>query len=199
MAFYIFIQNDKLNGCGQCRQLTEGVINLEVEESLYNAYSENPEMYIWDGTEVIVDPEYEAKQAQKEAERINELSMTRSDFFDGTIMAWGVGQDELFILIQNLLETLPIEVVKKMIAINNFRNALNFYRKHDLFKMIVAMPIKLTETTQVIITEKSLDKYFDEVAKGNKATAWQYLPQPVAIPIDPTEAEVPQQPSYDDI
>lgn len=130
------------------------------------------------------------EKEQEEKARIQELSMTRSDFFDGTIMAWGIGQDELFILIQKLLETLPIEVVKKMIAINNFRNALNFYRKHDLFKMIVAMPIKLTETMQVVVTDESLDNFFNEVDKGNKATAWQYLPQPVQIPLPEEAVEV---------
>ena len=133
------------------------------------------------------------------SKQIQELFMTRSDFFDGTIDAWGVGEDELLFLVQRMLTDLPLENKQKLKAINNFKNALNFYRKHDLFKLLVGRPIQLTETTQVIITEESLDKYFDEVAKGNKATAWQYLPQPVAIPIDPIEAEVPQQPSYDDI
>ena len=136
---------------------------------------------------------------EKETERIQELFMTRSDFFDGTIDAWGVGEDELLFLIQRMLTSLPLENNQKLKAINNFKNALNFYRKHDLFRMLIGSPIQLTENTQIILTEESLDKYFDEVAKGNKETAWQYLPQPVAIPIDPTEAEVPQQPSYDDI
>lgn len=125
-----------------------------------------------------------------EKARIQELSMTRSDFFDGTIMAWGIGQDELLVLIQGLLATLPLEDVKKLIAINNFKNALNFYRKHDLFKMLVNIPIQLTETIQVILTEESLDKFFDEVDKGNKATAWQYLPQPMQIPLPEEAVEV---------
>ena len=81
MTYYIFIQNEKLNGCGQCRQLTEGVINLEVDESLYNAYVENTDMYTWDGLEVVIDPEYEAKQAQKEAERIANLKLTKREVF----------------------------------------------------------------------------------------------------------------------
>jgi hypothetical protein len=80
MAYYIFIENEKLNGCGQARQLTEGVINLEVEETLYNAFAENPEMYIWDGKEVVIDPEWEAKQAQIEAERIAKLTCTKRVF-----------------------------------------------------------------------------------------------------------------------
>ena len=167
-----------------------GMTQLEVQQSdIDNAW------YLAELCPMKTDEQKELE----EKERIQELSMTRSDFFDGTIMAWGVGQDELLVLIQGLLATLPIEDVKKLIAINNFKNALNFYRKHDLFKMLVNIPIQLTETVQVILTDESLDKFFDEVAKGNKATAWQYLPQPVAIPIDPIEAEAPQQPSYDDI
>ena len=146
----------------------------------------------------------EEEIAQQEKERIQELFMTRSDFFDGTIMAWGIGQDELLVLIQGLLATLPIENVKKLIAINNFKNALNFYRKHDLFKMLVNIPIQLTETIQVILTEESLDKFFDEVNKGNKATAWQYLPQPTFISIEPPveepteEVEEPEEPVVED-
>lgn len=147
--------------------------------------------YVLDGDEyVLKDEAWEEKQAQKERERIQELFMTRSDFFDGTIQAWGVGQDELLVLIQALLATLPIEDVKKLMAINNFRNALNFYRKHDLFKMLVNIPIQLTETIQVILTDEALDKFFDEVAKGNKETAWQYLPQPVQIPLTEEALEV---------
>ena len=126
----------------------------------------------------------EEELAEQEKARIQELAMTRSDFFDGTIMAWGVGQDELLVLIQGLLATLPLPDVKKLIAINNFKNALNFYRKHDLFKMLVGMPIKLAENIQLVIEDEHLDKFFDEVNKGNKETAWQYLPTPVMIPIE---------------
>ena len=173
--------------------------NLAIEETSKALYA----LEAWEilqGDEVIDNTEaYEEEKAQRERERIQELYMTRSDFFDGTIDAWGVGEDELLFLVQRMLTGLPLENNQKLKAINNFKNALNFYRKHDLFKMLIGTPIPLTETTQVIISEESLDKYFDEVAKGNKATAWQYLPQPVAIPIDPIEAEVPQQPSYDDI
>ena len=81
MAYCIYIQNEKLNGCGQCRQLTEGVTNLEVDGCLYNAYAENPDMYIWNGYEVVIDPEYEAKQAQKEKERIGNLKLTKREVF----------------------------------------------------------------------------------------------------------------------
>jgi hypothetical protein len=169
----------------------------EVLIQFYNDAKPLPEdyvkgKYIVEDGELVVNENYEAEQEQKEKERIQELSMTRSDFFDGTIMAWGIGQDELLVLIQGLLATLPIEDVKKLIAINNFKNALNFYRKHDLFKMLVNIPIQLTETIQIILTEESLDKFFDEVAKGNKETAWEYLPKPELIPVE--EEIIPEPP-----
>ena len=186
MEYYIYIENEQIQGKGKARVLNENILNVVVEKKVYD----EAEKYIWDGVDLVLDPECEEKQAQKERERINELSMTRSDYFDGTIMAWGIGQDELLVLIQGLLATLPIEDVKKLIAINNFKNALNFYRKHDLFKMLVNIPIQLTETIQVILTDESLDKFFDEVDKGNKATAWQYLPQPVQIPLPEEAVEV---------
>ena len=135
----------------------------------------------------------EEELTEQEHERIQELSMTRSDFFDGTIMAWGVGQDELLVLIQGLLATLPLEEKTKLIAINNFKNALNFYRKHDLFKMLVNIPIQLTEELQVTIRDEHLDKFFDEVNKGNKETAWQYLPQPELIVVPEIPSEEPAE------
>ena len=135
----------------------------------------------------------EEELVDQEHERIQELSMTRSDFFDGTIMAWEVGQDELLVLIQGLLATLPLEDKKKLIAINNFKNALNFYRKHNLFKMLVNIPIQLTEELQVTITDEHLDKFFDEVNKGNKETAWQYLPQPELIVVPEIPSEEPAE------
>jgi hypothetical protein len=130
---------------------------------------------------------------EQEKARVQELAMTRSDFFDGTIQAWGVGQDELLVLIQALLATLPLPDVKKLIAINNYKNALNFYRKHDLFKMLVGMPIKLGDNIQLVIEDEHLDKFFDEVNKGNKETAWQYLPKPIMIPIEEVAEETVEE------
>ena len=174
-----------------------GLLIEETEEAIYAL---EPNEMLNENGEIVINPNYEEEQKQKEHERIQELFMTRSDFFDGTIDSWGIGEDELLFLVQRMLTGLPLENNQKLKAINNFKNALNFYRKHDLFKMLIGAPIQLTETMQVIITEESLDKYFDEVAKGNKSTAWQYLPQPTAIPIEPIPEEIPtEEPTYDDI
>lgn len=103
MTNYIYLQSNVLNGCGQARQLTEGVTNLEVEEAIYNAFAENPEMYIWDGTKVVIDPDYEAKQAQLEAERIAKLTCTKRVF---ALMLQEVGISYLTML-KPLIESNP--------------------------------------------------------------------------------------------
>lgn len=162
-------------------------------------YSEEASNFVDENGFTIVDIEpidgvrrFQIVEVSKETEeerkkRIQELFMTRSDFFDCTIRAWRLREKELLVLIENLLAALPVDEIDKLVAVNNFENAQNFYRKHTLFSMIVIAPLKLSETTQVIITDEHLDKLFDEVAKGNKETAWQYLPQPELIPVEPEE------------
>ena len=167
------------------------ILIADNEEALSSFYSDIKMLpsdyvhgkYIIQDNQLIVNPNYEEEQKQKEHDRIQELYMTRSDFFDGTIDAWGIGEDELLLVIKQLLGGLPFAETTKLKALNNFKNALNFYRKHTLFNLLVGQPIPLTENVQITLTDEALDKYFDEVNKGNKDTAWQYLPQPVAIPL----------------
>jgi len=66
MTYYIFLENDgKLNGAGECRQLTEGVENIEVSEEIFNAYIETPNKYIYSDGEIVENPNYEAEEATK--------------------------------------------------------------------------------------------------------------------------------------
>lgn len=117
----------------------------------------------------------EEEKQTKEKERIQELFMTRSDFFDGTIKAWGVDGDELLVIIQNLLATMSIDDIEKKVAINNYKNALNFYRKHPLFEMLSDVVIPINETTPIRIQAENWDKFFDETSKGNpEAYKWLY-------------------------
>lgn len=162
----------------------------ELEGVSTSEYEQDTTKYIIQDGELVPNPNYEEDKKQKEAERIQELFMTRSDFFDGTIDAWGIGEDELLLVVQRMLMGLPLDKAKKLKAINNFKNALNFYRKHTLFELLMNSPIQLTENVQIVLTEEHLDNFFDEVAKGNKDTAWQYLPQPVEIPVPIPDTEM---------
>ena len=133
--------------------------------------------YVIEETETSLQAlgETEEEKQAKEKERIQELYMTRSDFFDGTIKAWGVDGDELLVIIQNLLATMPIGEIEKKVAINNYKNALNFYRKHPLFEMLSDVVIPINETTAIRIQAENWDKFFDETDKGNEeAYKWLY-------------------------
>ena len=79
MTYYIFLDNGKLNGAGECRELTEGVENIEVSEELFNAYIEEPTKYIYADGEIVENHNYEAEQAQKREEQFNK------DFFNTSL------------------------------------------------------------------------------------------------------------------
>lgn len=94
MEYYIFIQDEKINGAGQCRQLTEGVINFEVDEDLYNSFIDTPDKYIWDGENVVENPNYDEIVRQKEQDRINNLTMTALDFI-GVLQSLGLTLEQI--------------------------------------------------------------------------------------------------------
>ena len=119
----------------------------------------------------IDDPEYK----QKEKERIQDLSMTRSDFFDNTIKAWGADGDDLLPVVKSILENLNISEIEKKIAINNYENALNFYRKHAIFTLLSGVPITIGNKT-ITITDDQWDSFFDEVNKKNPEAYRKLLP-----------------------
>ena len=169
MTYYAHIMDGVINGCGQCRVLSENALNVVISEEVYN----NIDMYIYSEGEVILNPNYEAEQAQKEHERIQGLSMTRSDFFDGTIKAFGADADDLLLVLEPIIANSPLREVEKKVAINNYKNALNFYRKHPLFTLLSEIPLSIYGK-QVIITADKWDKFFDETDKGNKL-AYEYL------------------------
>jgi hypothetical protein len=149
----------------------------ELEQALkfmvYTNIESTEENYILYGGEYLTQAEVD----EKEAERIQSLFMTRSDFFDGTIRAFGADEDALLQAIMVVLAPMPIEEVEKKVAINNYKNALNFYRKHPLFTMLSNVPIPVSENVTILITSEQWDKFFDETDKKNP-DAYKYLLPP---------------------
>ena len=128
----------------------EGLEIQEVEEG-----------YVIYDSELMTVEEMEAKEAQKERERLNELSMTRSDFFDGMIMAFGLDSKELRVIIEKVLGSINITPVQIRVALNNYDNALNFYRKHTLFTLINNVQIPIDETMYLLFTDDIWNKFFE--------------------------------------
>lgn len=74
MKKYIFLENGKLNGCAECPQLTEGVVNIEVSDEVYNNYIEDNLRYIYSDGKIIENPQYESeKQKQVISKRVEEI------------------------------------------------------------------------------------------------------------------------------
>lgn len=146
--YYAFIQNNKINGTGQVECLNSDVQNIEITEEVYN----DIDRYIWDGEAIILDPDYEEKQRQKERERIANLHMTRGDVFRGLLLAKGVTRAQLRAVIENLPEETNEQSVAKEMALIDFDEALDFYRGVALID---------TVGVQLGITPHQMDRFFD--------------------------------------
>lgn len=140
--------------------------NRQVLERFYDNVLELPDdyeacKYIVVEGELVLNPDWEEEQKQREYERLQSLSMTRSDFFDGMIMAFGLDSKELRAIVENVLGSINITPVQIRVALNNYDNALNFYRKHTLFTLINNVQIPVNETTYLLFTNEIWDKFFD--------------------------------------
>ena len=59
--YYAFIENGKINGCGEVRCVAEGVQNIEITD----AQAAELDKYMYQNGEIVLDPDYDAKQAEK--------------------------------------------------------------------------------------------------------------------------------------
>ena len=164
--------------------------NRQALERFYNNVSELPEdyehgKYIVIDCELTLNPNFEEEKRQKERERLDSLYMTRSDFFDGFIMAFNLGQVELRAIVEQILNSINITDVEIKVALNNYDNALNFYRKHTLFTLLNNVEIPINETMTLVFTSDIWDKFFDTKDYKELQKAIQVKLEP-----EPTESEV---------
>lgn len=134
---------------------------IEVTEEFYNKYNEDPQQFVFDGEKFVDNPEYPQIVEERERARVQELFMTRSDFFDATIQAFGADENDLLAIISSVLGNLPLSDIEKKIALNNYKNALNFYRKHTLFTLLSNVEIPISEQQTIRITSEQWDRFFD--------------------------------------
>ena len=119
----------------------------ECTDDVYQELQEGKK--IWnDNNEIIVNPNYETQQEQKERERLDNLSMTRGDVFEALILAKGLGKTQ----IRAMIEQAELDTVTKSLYLNRFDEALEFYRGYPIFDML---------GQALGITGEMLDKFFD--------------------------------------
>ena len=126
----------------------------------------------------LTEQEKREQEEQKEKERIASLYMTRSDFFDGFIMAFNLGQSELRAIVEQILNSINITDVEIKVALNNYDNALNFYRKHTLFVLLNNVEIPISEDITLVFTSDIWDKFFDTKDYKELQKAIKVKPEP---------------------
>ncbi len=148
-----------------------------VDKETGDLIKENPDKYKIVDNQIVAktEEEYQQEQAQKEAERLAMLNLTRGDVFRGLLLAKGITKTQ----IAQMIETMPVstqeEIVTKELALIDFEDALNFYRGNQLIDTI---------GLALGITSKQLDKFFDVGNSDDKANAYMYLTN-VTFTIDP--------------
>lgn len=92
--------------------------------------------------------DYETEQIQKERERLDGLSMTRGDVFEALILAKGLGKAQ----IRKMIENEDLNEVTKLLYLNRFDEALEFYRGYPIFDLL---------GKKLNITPTMLDNFFE--------------------------------------
>ena len=106
------------------------------------------EGYVIYDFELMTIEEKEAKETQKERERLDKLSMTRGDVFEALILARGLTKPQIRAMIENA----EVDAMTKALYLNRFDEALDFYRGFPVFDML----------GQVLgVTPKQLDDFFE--------------------------------------
>lgn len=77
MTYYAFIQNNEINGCGECRLLNEDIQNIEITEEQFN----NIQDYIWNGEEIVIDPDLNEKQLNDAKNKKYQEALTKAKLF----------------------------------------------------------------------------------------------------------------------
>lgn len=124
VKYYMFIENGKINGCGQCRCTDESTINVEVSPEVYDNYIIDDLSYVWDAEneEIIPNPNYAQDKAARERIELDQLTLTPADVERALYKAEDMDFEDLKVFIAQHIPNIDI----KGLAIE-FR-AKDFYR-----------------------------------------------------------------------
>lgn len=142
MSYYLWIEDNKINGGSTLLQkevFTDNRFQVEVSEEVHNSYIKDNLKYVWNGTEIILNPNYEEDKKTARHNYAMELSMTPLDFLKA-IEPYGI----------------TYEMIKQLMADNpqverELRFCQNVYRKH---------PMIIQFAEQFGITSEQLDELF---------------------------------------
>lgn len=148
--YYFFIENGKINGCGQCQCMNDEIQNVEVSEEVFSAFIEDNLRYIWDGEKVIENPNYETDKQARLREELDRLTLTPADVERALYKSKGMDFDDLKALIAEKIPNIDL----KGLAIE--------FRAKDFFRGATANGIRLIDAigTQLGYTPDDMDYLF---------------------------------------
>lgn len=116
------------------------VLNIAVSEEIYNnarQYGDN--YYIYSDGEIILNPNYEAEQAEKERQRLDALTLTPADVERALYKAKGMDFEDLKALIAQNIPNIDI----KGLAIE--------FRAKDFYRGAVANGLRLFDVVGALL------------------------------------------------
>ena len=145
--FYIE-DNNKILLVDEDKQRLQNTIAFTAPQYLGLEIKEVEEGYVIYDFELMTVEEMEAKQTQKERERLDKLSMTRGDVFEALILARGLTKPQIRAMIENA----SLDDLTKALYLNRFDEALDFYRGFPVFDML---------GQALGVTPEQLDDFFE--------------------------------------
>lgn len=146
MEYYAIITDNMINGKGQCPCTGDNTFSVEITEEVYN----DLDKYIYSEGQVILNPNYEQEQAEKERQRLDSLTLTPADVERALYKAKGMDFDDLKALIVQALPTVDI----KGLAIE--------FRAKDFFRGATANGMRLFDVVGQLLgyTSDDMDYLF---------------------------------------
>ena len=146
--FYIQ-QDNKIVLFDDDKQRLQNTIAFTIPQFQGLEIKEVEEGYVIYNLELMTVEEMKEKEAQKERERLDNLSMTRGDMFEAIILAFGKTKADIRSMIENVEGLTDIE---RALYLNRFDEALDFYRGYPAVDLIGKM---------LGVSSEQLDKFFE--------------------------------------
>lgn len=117
-SYYVFIENNEINGWGQARIINEEFQNIEATKEVIDELDH----YFWNGTELerLSEEAYTEKIAIKNRNFLDKLTLTPSDVERALYHAKGIDFDDLKTIISQNIPTLDLKAISIEFRANNF-------------------------------------------------------------------------------
>ena len=142
MRYFININNNKIDGCSELdnsRFATDTYFQVEVTEELYNEYKEDNLKYIWNGTEIVFNPNYEAEKQARKRQELDLLTLSPADVERALYKSKGMDFEDLKTLIVKNIPSIDI----KGLAIE--------FRAKDFYRGAVANGVRLFDIVGALL------------------------------------------------